>query len=89
MSVPVEKKLVLTAHARIRLHGRQIDPKWIEETIFDSDWAEPDPRDPAVERRFRAIPQFGSRILRVACVETNSNIRVISVMFDRNARRKP
>ena len=45
--------------------------------------------NPTVERRFRAIPESGGRILRVACVETNSSIRVISVMFDRNARRKP
>jgi hypothetical protein len=89
MSTPAEKKLVLTVHARIRLRDRHIDPKWIEEAVFDPDWAEPDPTDPAVERRFRSIPQFGGRVLRVACVETNSHIRVISVMFDRKARRKP
>jgi hypothetical protein len=40
-------------------------------------------------RGCRPIPEFGGCILRVACVETNSNIRIISVMFDRNARRKP
>jgi uncharacterized DUF497 family protein len=84
-----EEAVTLTAHARIRLRDRRIDPEWIEETIFDPDWIEAEPKEPAVERRFRAIPQFGGRILRVACVETNSNIRVISVMFDRNARRKP
>jgi uncharacterized DUF497 family protein len=82
------KPVVLTAHAKLRLHGRHIDPKWIEETALHPDWAEAEPRDPSVERRFRAIPEFGGRILRVACVETNTNIRVISVMFDRNARQK-
>jgi hypothetical protein len=30
----------------------------------------------------------GSRILRAACVETEMSIRVISVMFDRNASIK-
>jgi hypothetical protein len=87
--MPMKKPIALTAHAWTRLRDRRIDPRWIEEAIFDPDWIEEDPRDRAVERRFRTIQQFGGRILRVACVETNSSIRVISVMFDRNARRKP
>ena len=61
----------------------------VEDTASKPDWIEQDPRDALVERRFRAIPEFGGRILRVACVETNSSIRVISALFDRNARRKP
>jgi uncharacterized DUF497 family protein len=87
--LPMKKPIALTAHARVRLQDRHIDTKWIEEAILDPDWTEVDPRDPAVERRFRAIPQFSGRVLRVACVETDSSIRVISAMFDRNARRKP
>jgi hypothetical protein len=77
----MKKSIAVTAHARVRLRERGIDPKWIEETVLAPDWTEVDPGDPAVERRFRAIRQFGGRVLRVA--------RVISVMFDRNARRKP
>ena len=88
-ATPMAKAIVLTAHAQVRLRDRHIDPKWIEQTVLDPDWSEVDPADPAVDRRFRAIPQFGGRVLRVACVETNSSIRVISAMFDRNARRKP
>lgn len=83
------KPVILTAHARIRLRERDIDPKWVEDTALKPDWVEPERGDPTVERRFRAIPQFAGRILRVACAETNSGIRVISVMFDRSARRKP
>jgi uncharacterized DUF497 family protein len=71
------------------LQVRHIDLTWVESTVRKPDWIEPDPVDRLIERRFRAIPEFGGRILRVACVETNSGIRVISVMFDRNARRKP
>ena len=82
------KRLVLTAHARTRMHGRRIRQEWIEDTVRTPDWTEPDPKNPAVERRFRAIAEVGGRILRVPCVETESAIRVISVMFDRNARRK-
>jgi uncharacterized DUF497 family protein len=83
----MKKSVALTEHARIRLRERRIDPKWIDETVLDPDWVESGDR--GVERRFRAISQFDGCVLRVACVETNSSIRVISVMFDRNARRKP
>jgi uncharacterized protein YuzE len=69
------KPVVLTAHALVRLHDRNIDPKWIDETVHSPEWISADPRDPSIERRFRSIPQFNSRILRVAWVETNSEIR--------------
>ena len=85
----MKKQVVLTAHARLRLRERDIDPKLINETVRDPEWTETDPRDSTIERRFRTISQFDNRFLRVACVETESSIRVISVMFDRNARRKP
>jgi uncharacterized DUF497 family protein len=80
--------VILTAHARLRLRDRKMNLEWVERTTRAPDWTEPDPRDPVVERRFRAIEEFGGRILRVACVETAAAIRVISAMFDRNARRK-
>src|SRR4051812_16595721 len=85
----MKKPIVLTAHARLRLRERDVDPKWVDETIRDPEWTEKDPRYPTIERRFRAISRFGGRVLGVACVETKSSIRVVSVMFDRNARRKP
>jgi len=65
------------------LRDRSIDPKWVREAILEPDWTEVDPKDPAIERRFRAIPEFGGRILRVACSETNSSIRV---SYRRNVR---
>lgn len=83
------KPLVLTAHARVRMQTRHLRADWVEQTVRTPDWTEPDPRDPEVERRFRAIAEFGGRTLRVACVESETNIRIISVMFDRTARRKP
>jgi uncharacterized DUF497 family protein len=83
------KAVILTEHARTRMRNRQLQIQWVEDTARAPDWTECDPHDPTVERRFRAIGQFGNRILRVACVETSTAIRVISAMFDRNARRKP
>jgi hypothetical protein len=61
---------------------------WIERTVHAPSWAEQDQRDATIERRFRAIDEFDGRILRVACVETATTARVVSMMFDRNARRK-
>ena len=86
--MPGAKRLIFTAHARLRLRERHLAIHWVEDTAREPEWTEPDPRDPVVERRFRTIAEFGGRILRVACVETNTSIRVISVLFDRNARRK-
>jgi len=40
-----------------------------------------------VERRFRVIPEFGGRILRIACIETADEIRILTVFFDRDARK--
>ena len=85
----MNKPVVLTTHARLRLRERNIDPNWIDETVRYPEWTETDPKDSTIERRFRAISRRGNRFLRVACIETESGIRVISVMFDRNARRKP
>jgi hypothetical protein len=36
----MKKPIALTAHARIRLQNRRIDPKWIEEAVFDPEWIE-------------------------------------------------
>ena len=61
--------------------------QWIERTVGTPDWAIPDPRRPGVERRFCAIPEYGNRVLRVACYETALEIRILTVFFDRDARR--
>jgi hypothetical protein len=37
--------------------------------------------------RYRAIPEHGGRVLRVACIETASDIRILTVFFDRDARK--
>ncbi|WP_414642751.1 DUF4258 domain-containing protein [Bradyrhizobium sp.] len=47
-----KKPIGLTAHARVRLRDRGIDPKWIRETILEPDWTEVDPGDPAIDEDF-------------------------------------
>ncbi|MGE3987988.1 DUF4258 domain-containing protein [Pseudorhodoplanes sp.] len=61
---------------------------WIESAARNPDWTEPEPKDRALQRRFKSVPEAQGRILRVVCAETETTIRIISVMFDRNARRK-
>jgi len=81
------KPILFTRHARDALAERELDPRWVEKTVREPEWRRPDPLRPGVERRFRAIPEFGGRILRVACFETTDEIRILTVFFDRDARR--
>jgi hypothetical protein len=82
------KRVVLTEHARQRLRLRELREDWIISTALGPEWIEPEPRYAGAERRFRAIPEFGGRVLRVVCVETETAIRVTTATFDRSARRK-
>lgn len=83
------KLLVLTRHVEIRMRERDLQFSWIEQAARQPLWTEAEPNDPTAERRFAAIDEFGGRILRVVCVETDTAIRVITATFDGNARRKP
>lgn len=81
------KPVRLTTHAETVLRERQLERQWIERTAQSPEWTDSDPSSPDVERRFRAVPERDSRILRVVCVETASEIRIISAFLDRKARR--
>jgi uncharacterized DUF497 family protein len=80
------KKLLLTRHAQTKLQERGLKMDWVERTVRNPLWVEPEPRDKTAERRFATIEEFGGRILRVVCVETENDIRVITALFDRDAR---
>ena len=85
--MPDLKPVRFTRHAEDVMVERQLDRNWIERTAREPEWFHPDPRRAGVERRFRTIPEFGHRVLRVACIETEQEIRVLTVFFDRNARK--
>jgi hypothetical protein len=82
------KPIRLTPHAEHRLAERGFERGWIERALREPLWTELEPDEPDVERRFALVPERGDRMLRVACSETDDEIRVISVMFDRNAKRR-
>ena len=81
------KPILWTQHALDGLKTRPFPRDLIELTAREPEWTEPDP-DPQVERRFRTFPELGGRVLRVPCVETDAHIRIVTVLLDRNARRR-
>ena len=85
--MPEPKPLRFTRHAQDVIVERELDHTWIERTVREPEWSRPDPRRAGVERRFRAIPEFGGRVLRVACFETADEIRILTIFFDRDARK--
>jgi hypothetical protein len=81
-------KFELTRHAKKALAEREIPMEWLERVFSQPELRLPDPDDLAVERRYRKIPEFGGRVLRVAvniAVEPN---RVVSVFYDRKMKGK-
>lgn len=81
-------KYALTKHAARALAEREIPVEWMERTLAAPELTTPDPDDPAVERRYRRIPEFGGRVLRVAVNATVEPNRVLSVFFDRKMKGK-
>ncbi|MGN7293283.1 DUF4258 domain-containing protein [Rhizobium sp. SAFR-030] len=83
----MDKPLRFTTHCETVIAERQLDRAWVEETVRHPDWREDDPSGPPVERRFSIIPQRENRILRVVCLETATEIRIITAFLDRKARQ--
>jgi len=82
-------KFELTKHAQRVLDERGISVEWMQRTLSAPEWVLPDPEDATVERRFRRMPEFGGRVLRVAVNTAVDPNRVVSVFFDREMKGKP
>lgn len=80
------KPLHFTLHAETVISERQLDRSWIELAVREPDWHEADPAGPPTERRYRRIPARDDRIMRVICLETATEIRIITAFLDRKAR---
>ncbi len=68
------------------MQQRGILAAWIEATIEAPDWTEPS-LDPALTRSYKIIPDYGWRVLRVVHRADGSDIVVVTVFFDRSAKR--
>ena len=78
----------LTEHAKKVLTEREIPLGWLERALNKLVLREPDPDDAALQRRYRPIPVFEGRVLRVVVNATVEPVRVVSVFFDRSMRGK-
>jgi len=78
----------LTRHAENVLEERQIPVEWMERAFAAPELVLPDPDDVSIERRFRRIPEFGDRVLRVAVNTAVEPKRIVSVFFDRKMKDK-
>jgi hypothetical protein len=81
-------KYELTKHAQKVLAEREIAVEWMERTLNEPELRLPDADDPKVERRYRRIPEFGGRVLRVAVNSGVEPNRVVSVFSDRTMKGK-
>jgi hypothetical protein len=78
----------LTQHARDMLAERNIPIEWLERALREPELKLPDPTDTTLERRYRKIPEYDSRVLRVVVNTTVAPERVVSVYFDRTMKGK-
>ncbi len=82
-----KRPLLYTNHAETVIRQRSLDKRWIERAVWEPDWQAADVKDTSVIRLYKQVPENGGRILRVVCVATPEEIRILSVYFDRGARR--
>ena len=76
-----------TKHAQEAISARDIAVDWIEVAVSAPDWIEPDPRHPDRIRSYKAIAEQGGRVLRLVHRPEGDDILIITVHFDRRARR--
>jgi len=77
----------LTKHAEEAIAVRAIALRWIEATVNSPDFVQADPRHPERQRSYKAIAEYGGRVLRVVHRPEGDDIVIITVHFDRGARR--
>jgi hypothetical protein len=80
-------KLLLSAHAARVLDERNVQLCWVEETISEPQFSEPDPDDAGVMRLFRQIDAAEGKWLRVVIRPGPSCALLITAFFDRSRLR--
>ena len=82
----MNKPIVYSNHAEIVIRERRLEKRWVERTVELPDWSIADPVGLPVERRYKSILEAGGRYLRVVCLESPTEIRIISAFLDRGAK---
>ena len=80
------KQFEFTAHAENMILERNIAPGWVTTTISEPLFTET--KNDGTIHYLKPIPEYGGRILRVVANPGSLPPRIITVFFDRRARRK-
>jgi hypothetical protein len=78
--------ITLSHHLALRLDKKRLRTAYIEAAITNPDWTRPDRTWTGVTVSFKAIAEFGHRIIRVAHRPAGADIFVITAYWDRGAR---
>jgi hypothetical protein len=76
----------LSKHTVDEMEGRGILLAYIEAALISPDRVVQDATDPALSRSYKAIPEFGSRVLRVVHRRDGDDIFVVTAHWDRGAK---
>jgi hypothetical protein len=79
--------IILSQHLHAALDRKRLKVAYVEAAIAAPDWTLPDRRWSGVTVSFKAIPEFGHHIVRVAHRATEADVFVITAYWDRGARR--
>lgn len=77
----------LSKHIVDEMTGRGISLAYIEATLASPDRRTADP-NPGLTRSYRAIAEFGGRILRVVHRPDSAGVFVVTATWDRGAKRR-
>jgi hypothetical protein len=77
----------LAKHAQEAIRLRDIDFAWIEAAVSAPDRIEADPPYADRTRSYKAIVEYGGRVLRVVHRAEGDDIVIITAHFDHGARR--
>jgi hypothetical protein len=83
-----DKPIVLSKHAQDMVEEREIARDWVEGVLRKPVFEEPDRRNPGAVCAYAPIQEFGNRMLRVVYYDSGSEIRVVTLFFDRRATRR-
>jgi hypothetical protein len=78
--------LRLSKHTIDEMEGRGILLSYIVAALASPDRAAPDPTDRGLIRSYKAIPEFGNRVLRVVHRPDNGDVFVVTAHWDRGVK---
>ncbi len=80
-------RIIYTLHAERMLAEREVERSWVQRTVENPEFTEPDTVYSEAVRAFRSIPENGGRVLRVVYVRDGEDMRIITTFFDRSRRK--